>query len=333
MAHQTNSNDTCPRIFRNANRRPWVSNVHDEWGCIINKIHGGKYLWGKNTETSTFQNHLDHKLAILRLSQTSFFISPDDLPTMRIIPITCLFLQYPWTLCHTSLQSCRLWNCKTQLQQPRHQLMLCKDPFKLVKVDVYVYECLGAKAERNAMSMKDSSQLSPFRDNGRKVQENQVQGHDWWSSRCVTYWQKSYRLCYVYRERFASFCVRHPTHGERFKRCQCQMMFWPHASSLQMQADARCWCATCPLYQKINTYHLNSAELVNSASRKPVPHCLMTHWLQHAVVFECQRRDICSMLFKNICTMFTDWKNYMQSKNTCLYTIVIYIHMYIHRAF
>lgn len=61
MAHQTNSNDTCPRIFRNANRRPWVSNVHDEWGCIINKIHGGKYLWGKNTETSTFQNHLDHK--------------------------------------------------------------------------------------------------------------------------------------------------------------------------------------------------------------------------------------------------------------------------------
>lgn len=100
-------------------------------------------FWTRMQNTSTFQNHLDHKLAILRLSQTSFFISPDDLPTMRIIRISYLFLQYPWTLFHTSLQSCRLWNCKTQLQQPRHQLMLCKDPFKLVKVDVYVYECLG----------------------------------------------------------------------------------------------------------------------------------------------------------------------------------------------
>ena len=235
--------------------------------------------------TSTFQNHLDHKLAILRLSQTSFFISPDDLPTMRIIRISYLFLQYPWTLFHTSLQSCRLWNCKTQLQQPRHQLMLCKDPFKLVKVDVYVYECLGA--------MKDSSQLSPFRDNGRKVQENQVQGHGWWS-RCVTYWQKSYRLLLRLQSVLLLFVSGSGTPHTKndFKRCQCQMMFWPHASSLQMQADARCWCATCPLYQKINTYHLNSAELVNSASRKPVPHCLMTHWLQHAVVFECQRRDI-----------------------------------------
>lgn len=141
-------------------------------------------------------------------------------------------------------------------------------------------------------------------------------------------------FCYVYSVLLLFVSGSGTPHTKNdFKRCQCQMMFWPHASSLQMQADARCWCATCPLYQKINTYHLNSAELVNSASRKPVPHCLMTHWLQHAVVFECQRRDICSMLFKNICTMFTDWKNYMQSKNTRLYTIVIYIHMYIHRAF
>ena len=239
MAHQMNPNDTCPQIFRNANRRPWVSGVHDEWGCIINKIHGSKYLLDKNAEylhfpessrpqignPETFTNFILYlPWWLANNANHPYLLSLSTVPLDPVSHITSVLslveLQDSASATTTSvdalqrsLQACESW-------------CLC----------LWVSWC---QWKTRASSLLSGTMAARYRKIKSKVTIDDLQGASLVDRNPIDF--------ATFTERVASFCVRHPTHGERFKRCQCQMIFWPHASGLQMQADARCRCATCPL--------------------------------------------------------------------------------------